>query len=155
MPAAHRVSMNRSARNHRNDSAFTRRSAAILAWAALALCGCGGGNGGKVPPAAPTLSSIAVTPAAPSVTTLTSTQQFTATGSYSDGSTRNLTSTVTWVSSAAGVATIDSAGLATATGGGSATITAASGGVSGSTTFSVNPAMLSWDEANWNTVYWQ
>ena len=44
------------------------------------------------------LTSIAVTPANPTVT-VGGTQQFTATGKYSDGSTQNLTSQVTWASS--------------------------------------------------------
>ena len=43
----------------------------------------------------PTLTSIAVTPASPSIVT-GATQQFTATGTYSDGSTQNLTNQVTW-----------------------------------------------------------
>ena len=54
---------------------------------------------------APTLSSIAVTPANPTILT-GGTQQFTATGTYSDSSTQNLTGQVTWASSSTGVATI-------------------------------------------------
>ena len=54
---------------------------------------------------APTLNSIAVTPANPSIGTGV-TQQFTATGSYSDGSTQNMTSQATWTSSSPSVATI-------------------------------------------------
>ena len=47
---------------------------------------------------APTLVSIAVTPA--NATNLVgATQQFTATGTYSDGSTQNITSQATWTSS--------------------------------------------------------
>lgn len=62
------------------------------------------------------LSSIAVTPANPSVS-LSATQQFTATGTYADGTTQNLTSTgVTWSAGGAvggnsTVGTISSAGL--------------------------------------------
>lgn len=62
----------------------------VLGLVALAACGGGGGGGGSEPPSPPTLSSIAVTPAGPSIP-LGSTQQFTATGNYSDGSTQNLT----------------------------------------------------------------
>ena len=51
------------------------------------------------------LTSIAVTPANPSVAKGL-TQQFTATGTYTDGSTPNLTSQVTWASATASVATI-------------------------------------------------
>src|SRR5205814_3084944 len=59
----------------------------------------------------PALSSIAVTPANPSVPKGLS-QQFTATGTYSDSSTRNLSTWVTWGSSQSGVASINSTGLA-------------------------------------------
>jgi hypothetical protein len=49
----------------------------------------------------PTLLSITVTPAAPTVT-MGTTQAFTATGNYSDGTTQNLTSTVTWSDNSGG-----------------------------------------------------
>ena len=55
------------------------------------------------------LVSIAVTPASPSIAKGL-TEQFTATGTYSDGSTADLTSQVTWASATAAVATITSAG---------------------------------------------
>jgi len=76
----------------------------------------------------PALQSIAVTPANPSITK-GSTQQFTATGTYSDNSTQNLTAQVTWNSSAPAVATISATGLATAVGAGTSTITASLVGV--------------------------
>ncbi len=86
------------------------------------------------------LVSIAVTPANPSILA-GSTQQFTATGTYSDSSTQNLTSTVTWSSSTTNVATISnsqgSQGLSTAVAPGSAIISATSGAISGSTTLTV------------------
>jgi phospholipase C len=87
------------------------------------------------------LMSIAVTPAIPSIPQGT-TQQFTATGTYSDGSTQNITSTVQWTSSNTGTATINSSGLATAVAQGSTTITATSNSVSGSTTLTVTAAAL-------------
>ena len=91
------------------------------------------------------LGSIAVTPSIPSAANGT-TQMFTATGTYSDNSTQNLTSSVTWASSNTAVATISNVsgagGLATATGVGQTTITAALGGVSGSTTLTVTAATL-------------
>jgi uncharacterized membrane protein len=85
---------------------------------------------------APTLVSLAVTPANPSILA-GGTQQFNATGTYSDSSTQNLTSSVTWTSSTPGAATINNAGLATGVAAGSTTIQAASGAVSGSTTLTV------------------
>src|SRR4029077_14779963 len=82
---------------------------------------------------AATLVSIQVTPPSPSIPNGL-TQQFTATGLYSDNSTQDLTSMVTWVSSDPTVASISntagSAGLAAATGVGLATIGASLGAVS-------------------------
>jgi len=85
---------------------------------------------------APTLVSIAVTPANPMIA-MTATEQFTATGTFSDNSTQNLTSTATWSSQTTSVATINASGLATAVAAGSSTIKAASGAISGSTTLTV------------------
>ncbi|MBS0631129.1 MAG: putative Ig domain-containing protein [Verrucomicrobia bacterium] len=82
------------------------------------------------------LSSIVVTPANPSISR-GATQQFAATGYYSDTSSQNLTGLVTWSSATTANATIDSAGLATGAGVGTSTITATSGSVSGSTTLTV------------------
>jgi len=78
--------------------------------------------------AAPTLSSIDVTPASASIT-VNGTQQFTATGRYSDGSTQDITSSAAWSSSNALVASISSSGLATGTGIGTAYITATLAGI--------------------------
>lgn len=117
-------------------------AAGIVALCALALASaCGGGGGGGGTPPAPTLRTISVTPAAATVP-LGTTQQFTATGTFSDGSSQNLTATATWGSSSNAVATISSAGLATPVGIGTATISAASGGVTGSTTLTVTAAAL-------------
>ena len=66
------------------------------------------------------------------------TQQFTATGTFTDGTTENLTSSVSWTSSNLAVATINAAGVATGLGAGSSTITATSGSVSAETTLTVN-----------------
>lgn len=74
----------------------------------------------------PTLTAIAVTPTSTSVA-LAGTQQFTATGTYSDGSTANITSSVTWTSGTPAVATINAASLATGGAAGTTTITATSG----------------------------
>lgn len=92
-------------------------------------------------PSTPTLNLITVSPTSPSVAAGL-TQQFKATGSYTDGSTKDLTSTATWTSATATVATISSSGLATTKTTGSSTITAASGSVSGATTLNVTAATL-------------
>lgn len=90
---------------------------------------------------AATLVSIAVTPTNPTVAPGL-TVQFTATGTFADTSTQNLTNSVTWSSSSTAVATISntagSNGLATAVSNGSTTIQAQLGTVTGSTTLTVN-----------------
>jgi len=96
-------------------------------------------NSGTQPP---TLTSIAVTPANQSAAAGT-TLPFHATGTYSDNTTKDITGSVAWASSNTTAATISAAGLATAaTAGQSTTISAASGGVSGSTTLTVTAAVL-------------
>ena len=84
----------------------------------------------------PTLVSIAVTAASSSIA-VGATDQFTATGTYSNNSTQNITTSVTWSSSNPSVATISSSGNATAVAAGTTTITAASGSISGSTGLTV------------------
>ena len=91
------------------------------------------------------LVSIAVTPTNPSIADGL-TQQFTATGTFTDATTANLTTTVTWTSGTPATATISNAagsqGLATAVNPGTSVITATSGTISGSTTLTVTPAAL-------------
>jgi hypothetical protein len=84
-----------------------------------------------------TLSSIAIKPVNPSIT-LGSPQQFTATGTFSDGSTESLTGQVTWTSSDIGVAIINSTGAISTTGTGTTTIMAAFGTVTDTTVLTVN-----------------
>ena len=140
--------------------AFPRRLSAVLRLVAttfflgcaglLAACGGGSGGGGSSGgsgAAAPTLVSISVTPATPSIAN-GSVQQFAATGLYSDNSKQTLTSVVTWSTSDTAVATISnvsaSAGLATAVGVSTApiTVTATDGGITGTATLSVTAATL-------------
>jgi hypothetical protein len=90
---------------------------------------------------APVLVSIAVTPVDPSIAVGT-TQQFMATGTYTNGSTQNLTNTVTWSSSALGVATMSTTGLASAVAPGQTTIAAALGAINGSTTLTVTAGFV-------------
>ena len=82
------------------------------------------------------LVSIAVTPANPSIA-VGQQQQFTATGTYTDGSHQNLTGTAIWTSSATSVATISAGGLANAVAAGTTTIKATSGSISGTTALTV------------------
>jgi hypothetical protein len=90
---------------------------------------------------APILVSLAVAPAAPSIMWGNS-QQFTATGTFSDGSTQNLTTSVSWSSSATSVAAISNVsgnqGLAGSIAFGWTTIAASSGSIMNSTILTVD-----------------
>jgi hypothetical protein len=103
--------------------------------------GCGGGGSVDVtPPPAPTLTSISISPAGAAVT-VNGTLQFTVTGSYSDGSSRNLTSNVNWTSSST-AATVTSTGLASGAAPGVTVITATSGGFTAQTALNVTTMTL-------------
>ncbi len=92
------------------------------------------------------LVSVQITPPLPSIAKGV-TQQFVATGIYTDSTTQILTSVASWVSSSVSVATVESSsdtnpGLATGTGEGTATITATVNDIKGTTTLTVTPAAL-------------
>lgn len=87
----------------------------------------------------PTLTSISVNPSSAAVAPGSS-QQFTATGKYTDGSTADITNSVIWSSSNPSVATVNGNGLASGASIGSATITAASGTNSGTANLTVTGA---------------
>ena len=91
---------------------------------------------------AATLSSIKVTPATAAVA-IGVKQTFVATGTYSDGTSHDISNSVTWSSGATGVATVVSiTGVATGLSAGAATITANLDGESGSATLTVLPASV-------------
>jgi 6-phosphogluconolactonase (cycloisomerase 2 family) len=106
----------------------------------LAACG-GGGGGGASPPPMVTLTSIAVAAANPSFA-LGTTDQLTATGSYSDGTKKDLTSQVTWAATTAGIVTINTAGLASTVAVGQTAITATMNGVMGNGNLTVTAATV-------------
>lgn len=110
-------------------TAITATSGGVTGSAALTVTGTA------------TLQSITVTAATPTIAANTSTQ-LTATGSYSDGSKKDLSATATWTSGTTTVATVSATGLAKGVAGGTSTITAASGGVMGTLTLMVTPAKL-------------
>ena len=95
-------------------------------------CGGGGGGGGDTVATNATLASIAISPASPAMTP-GSAQQFTATGTYSDSTTKDLSTSVTWSSSNEIVATINTAGSASILSAGTTTISAELGHIIGST----------------------
>jgi uncharacterized protein YjdB len=110
-----------------------------------ALLGVSGSTTVTVVLGAPTLVSIAVTPAS-STLHVGATQQMTATGTLSDTTTQDLTATAAWTSSDNAIATVDATGLVTAKAAGTATITATSGAISGAASVSVDvplPILLS------------
>lgn len=109
--------------------------------ATLGLASCGGGGGYSAPskgqstPPPVTLQSISVTPTPGTPTPFTGGvgfgRQMIATGTYSDGTTADLTSTATWSSSSTSIATA-SAGVVSGVALGTATIAATQAGVTGS-----------------------
>lgn len=107
-------------------------SLAFIILAVLFMAGCG-----KFFPSAGSLVAISISPSNPTIQ-LAKTQQFSATGTFGDSSSKDVTSSVTWASSSTGVATINSSGLATAASTGTTTITASQGSISGTTTLTVS-----------------
>jgi subtilisin-like proprotein convertase family protein/subtilisin family serine protease len=118
------------------------RSPAVLLAALLAAsflgagCGSSGGGGGS-----PTLASIAVGPA-PITVARGASAQLRATGTWSDGTTTDLTAQSTWNSSAPSVASVSGSGVLTGQEIGTASITASSSGVTGTGSATVTGAGL-------------
>jgi uncharacterized protein YjdB len=105
----------------------------------LLLTACSGvknqqGSGGPG-----SLTALSVTPSAVSIA-VAATVSLHATGTYSDGSTKDLTSSVTWSSSNSNAASVSASGTATGVATGIVTVTARSGSLSGSATVTVNSA---------------
>ena len=88
-----------------------------------------------------TLTSITITPSNTSIA-VNANEQLTATGNYSDGSTANLSSSVTWASSNQAIAKVSETGIATGVGAGSTMITTSMSGVTGSTGVTVTAATV-------------
>jgi hypothetical protein len=89
--------------------------------------------------AAPALTAITIAPANPSFT-VGSSEQFTATARYNNGTTADVTSKVAWASSNTAVTTISASGLATGKSAGSATISASMNGATFTTQATVAAA---------------
>jgi uncharacterized protein YjdB len=103
---------------------------------------------GAVPPATATLTvtaanlvSVLVTPATASIAKC-ATQQFTATGTYSDGGTQDVTTLSSWISGATSVATVSSTGLAKGVAAGSTSITATFSGMTSIAAVTVTAATV-------------
>lgn len=109
----------------------------------FALTACGGGGGSsQTANNGPSLRSIQVTGLNGNVIAGQS-QQLTATASYSDGSTKDVTSTATWNSTDASIAAVAAGGMLTAKGSGQCSVSANIGTISGSVSVTVSPALVS------------
>ena len=114
------------------------KSGTVQGTASLTVSSSGGGGGGG---SSPTLISVTVSAAASSIPVNTA-QQFTATGSYDNGSSADITALVTWNSSLPTSATISPTGSATAVAAGTTTISATLSGITGSMIFTVTAPAL-------------
>lgn len=125
----------------------------MIAGLAFGLTACGGGGGGSTSsgggtttptsPSGASLSNIILTSGSASLPKGIS-EQFIATGVYSDGTRQNLTASATWSSSNPAAATISNSGVATAVGAGTTKITATAGIASSSYTLTVTTAALNY-----------
>jgi hypothetical protein len=147
---------------------ITRRpsSSLELLAAILITVGCGGDGGGSAsqpPPAPLVLQTITVTPSNSAIE-LGMSQQYSAAGKYSDGSNKDLTASVNWISNNPAVADVNSSGTLTANSTGIATIQAAVNSITGSTSLTViaraqsllkNAGLyVQFERRGWPTEYW-
>lgn len=111
----------------------------------LEFLGCGGRNAStQSSSSTATLVSIAVTSSNSSSSVAAGkTLQLTATGNYSDGTSQNLTSQVTWKTSDSSLASASTSGLLTTFKQGSVTVSATEGTVAGTFAIQVTQATLS------------
>lgn len=108
---------------------------AALFFGGLVACGGGGGGGGSTGPSS-TPSSLTISPGT-EMLRIRATETFTATLTYSNGTTQAVTPT--WASSSAIVATVDANGRVTAVGSGTTSITAQHSGLTASRGLRVVP----------------
>jgi hypothetical protein len=123
---------------------FNHKFRLLAAFAILSMLGLAAGCHGFF--VNPTLTSIAVTPSSVSLI-VNQTQQLTATGTFGDNSTKDLTGSADWTTSDAAVATVSAGGKVTAASSianppGTATISATSSGIIGTSTITVNTGVL-------------
>lgn len=110
----------------------------------LGVAGCGGGRHSNYQGGGVTLVSIAVTSASSATSVAAgATLQMAAQGRYSDGTSADITSQVTWTTSDSTVAGTSATGKLTANKAGSVTVTATENGVSGAMNITVSQAALS------------
>src|SRR5215467_2472210 len=101
--------------------------------------GCGGNGYNTTSTVA--LKAIKVT--APNTNAIVGqTEQLTASGTYTDNTTKDLTASVTWSSSSNNIAQVAAGGLLTAQSSGTVTITATSSSVSGAIKLTIAPKLV-------------
>jgi hypothetical protein len=122
-----------------NAQGYVTAAGKGAAQVSAAYQGMSGSASITVGPAA--LVSITVSPNQSSLP-IDETEQFTATGNFTDGSTQNLTQSVVWSSSGSNIASVNSTGMAVANAVGTAMIGANSGNVTGTASLTVNPAAV-------------
>lgn len=124
--------------------ATNQGSALAVSTGPVTLHACAGSVCGSTPMtvSASALISVAIAPAN-STALIGSSVQFQATGTFANGNSQDLTSSVTWNSSSLMIATINSMGSASTFSKGITTITASMGNISASTTLVVTPPLSS------------
>ena len=137
---------------------ISRLRAAMLVPLLAVLAACGGGSDGDsstttstTTTPTPTLQSIALTPANAVISVGTS-QQLTATGTYSDGKTAAITSGITWSAAGTSLLTVFNTGLVTGKAAGIETVTASVGSVSGTTKITVKAPWAVVSAGGYHTV---
>jgi hypothetical protein len=129
----------------------------VVAFALIAFTGCGGGSSSTShpsPPSSPTPRSLNVTAPGNSLI-VGDTVPLTAILTYSDGSTKNVTTSATWTATPSTVATVSNSGVVTAVSAGSATVTATFGSLNGKAQAFVSVGLVtpglsgfSWESVN-------
>lgn len=119
--------------------AFGRVTAVAPGDATITASLQGQSAGGQVHVTAATLQTLSVSPLSATVNR-GATEQFQVTGTYSDGTTVDVTEQVSWTSGNPAVATIDSTGLATGQSAGTTSIQASLSGVTAGASLTVQPS---------------
>lgn len=101
----------------------TTRFGAVLFFIASLLNGCGGSYGGMGTPSSAILTGITITPSSATIINGT-TARLTATGSYSNGTSSDVSSLINWTSAAPAIASAVSPGVVTAAAVGTTSVTA-------------------------------
>lgn len=141
------------------------KSTSIVAMAILTLVSCDKGGDGtpNSSPIPPVLQTITITPVNYSVE-LGKNSKYSAIGSYSDGTTRNLTATSQWNSTNIAVATVDNTGYVITKGIGNTTIRSTLDSVTGSASLAVTSPghfllknvglWAQFERRGWSAEYW-